>query len=74
MKLFAGIAKVKFNKEMNEIIAMLSSAGELVPLKKPVVIKPEVEAWLRELDAQMRETLKQMLVDCIAEMDISIRP
>ena len=40
---------------------MISSAGEYVPLKRPVRISDEVENWLGELEREMRETLDDLL-------------
>ena len=45
-KLFAGIFKVDFNKDNSTIIAMKSSAGEVVKLSAPVKITEEVKVWL----------------------------
>eukprot|EP00906_Rhabdomonas_costata_P001229 RCo001932 len=73
-KLFAGISRVEFSESMTEIIAMCSSAGEVVPLNSPVLIKPEVDMWLGDLDVQMRATLKDMLVQCLANWDIQKHP
>lgn len=42
-KLFAGIHSVQFGAEETEIVAMKSLEGEVVPLKRPVPISPEVE-------------------------------
>lgn len=42
-KLFAGIHSVQFGAEDTEIVAMKSLEGEVVPLKRPVPISPEVE-------------------------------
>ena len=40
---------------------MISSAGEYVPLKRPVRISDDVEVWLGELEKEMRETLDAIL-------------
>ena len=42
-KLFAGIHSVQFGAEESEIVAMKSLEGEVVPLRRPVPISPEVE-------------------------------
>ena len=42
-KLFAGIHNVAFDEGYKNIVAMKSLDGEVVPLKKPVTITPEVE-------------------------------
>lgn len=48
-KLFAGIHKVEFNKEKNQILKMISQANEIVPLKDHVKIEVLVENWLQLL-------------------------
>lgn len=45
-KLFAGIHSVEFGQDNSVIIAMKSLEGEVVPLKKPVPISPEVEVMM----------------------------
>ena len=42
-KLFAGIHNVSFDEGCKTIVAMKSLDGEVVPLKRPVTITPEVE-------------------------------
>lgn len=42
-KLFAGIHNVAFDEGCKTIVAMKSLDGEVVPLKRPVTITPEVE-------------------------------
>ena len=42
-KLFAGIHNVGFDEGCKTIVAMKSLDGEVVSLKKPVTITPEVE-------------------------------
>lgn len=42
-KLFAGIHSVVFDDGCKTIMAMKSLDGEVVPLKRPVTITPEVE-------------------------------
>lgn len=42
-KLFAGIHNVAFDEGYKNIVAMKSLDGEVVLLKKPVTITPEVE-------------------------------
>ena len=42
-KLYAGIHSVDFDDGCKHIIAMKSVDGEVVPLKRPVQISPDVE-------------------------------
>ncbi|CAL8361611.1 unnamed protein product [Merluccius merluccius] len=65
-KLFAGIHSVQFDEQCQHIVAMCSLEGELVPLRNLVRISNNVEVWLSELSAEMKETLKQLLLECIA--------
>ncbi|XP_056467776.1 cytoplasmic dynein 2 heavy chain 1 isoform X1 [Gadus chalcogrammus] len=65
-KLFAGIHSVQFDGQCQHIVAMCSLEGEVVPLRNLVRISNNVEVWLSELSAEMKETLKQMLLECVA--------
>ncbi|KAJ3590899.1 hypothetical protein NHX12_008847 [Muraenolepis orangiensis] len=65
-KLFAGIHSVRFDGPSQHIVAMCSLEGELVPLRNLVRISNNVEVWLSELSAEMKETLKRLLVECVA--------
>ncbi|CAH1776602.1 unnamed protein product [Owenia fusiformis] len=66
-KLFAGIHSVDFDDGCKHIIAMKSLDGEVVPLKKQVQITPEVEVWLARLAEEMKDTLTQLLVECLRD-------
>ncbi|XP_051782842.1 cytoplasmic dynein 2 heavy chain 1 isoform X2 [Erpetoichthys calabaricus] len=65
-KLFAGINSVDFDEDFQHIIAMKSLEGEVVSLKNKIRVSNDVEVWLSELAAEMKQTLKQLLVECIA--------
>ena len=65
-KLFQGIHKVKFDKDCTKIMAMISSAGEEVPLDNPVAVNERVEDWLEQLAHEMRSTLASSLCKCLA--------
>ena len=45
---------------------MIIQEGEVVPLKRPVVITTEVEVWLQLLADEMKDTLKEMLFECLS--------
>ncbi|XP_078258653.1 cytoplasmic dynein 2 heavy chain 1 isoform X2 [Rhinoraja longicauda] len=64
-KLFAGINSVDFDEGFQHIIAMKSLDGEVVPLKRKIRISDDVEVWLNNLAGVMKETLSQLLVECI---------
>ena len=73
-KLFAGIHSVVFTEGAGSITAMKSIAGEVVPLRKPVVVNEAVEVWLADLAANMVQSLSGMLVRCLAEKDYEAFP
>ncbi|XP_061923239.1 dynein cytoplasmic 2 heavy chain 1 isoform X1 [Entelurus aequoreus] len=64
-KLFAGIHSVVFDDGCQQIVAMCSLEGEVVPLRNRVRISSLVEVWLNDLSNEMKETLKQMLHECV---------
>ena len=68
-KLFAGIYNVNFDEENKHIITMNSIEGEIVPLKNKVRISSEVEHWLNELSKAMKQTLQQLLVECLRDIN-----
>ncbi|KAM3875467.1 cytoplasmic dynein 2 heavy chain 1 [Diretmus argenteus] len=65
-KLFAGINSVEFDEQCQYIVAMCSLEGEVVPLRNHIHISNHVEVWLSELSAEMKETLKHLLHDCVS--------
>ncbi|XP_028975291.2 cytoplasmic dynein 2 heavy chain 1 isoform X3 [Esox lucius] len=65
-KLFAGISSVDFDGDFQHIVAMRSLEGEVVPLRNLVGISNSVEVWLGELSAEMKETLKHLLYECVS--------
>jgi dynein heavy chain 2 len=70
-KLFMGIHAVRFDRAQKHIEEICSLEGEVVKLLKPVEIKVEVEDWLNDLDVEMKRTLKQSLVSCVNELEVS---
>uniref|UniRef100_A0A8C2M1K4 Cytoplasmic dynein 2 heavy chain 1 n=1 Tax=Cricetulus griseus TaxID=10029 RepID=A0A8C2M1K4_CRIGR len=64
-KLFAGINSVCFDEESKHITAMKSLEGEVVPFKNKVLLSNNVEAWLNDLALEMKQTLKQLLKECV---------
>uniref|UniRef100_A0A3Q1J7D9 Cytoplasmic dynein 2 heavy chain 1 n=1 Tax=Anabas testudineus TaxID=64144 RepID=A0A3Q1J7D9_ANATE len=65
-KLFAGIHSVVFDDQCQHIVAMCSLEGEIVPLRNLIRISSNVEVWLSELSAEMKETLKHLLYECVS--------
>ncbi|KAG1684369.1 Cytoplasmic dynein 2 heavy chain 1 [Nymphon striatum] len=66
-KLFAGIHSVEFDENHKHIIAIKSAQGEVVPLLEKVLITSDVEVYLESLSNQMKETLRQLLQQCVSE-------
>ncbi|XP_041357041.1 cytoplasmic dynein 2 heavy chain 1-like isoform X2 [Gigantopelta aegis] len=64
-KLFAGIHSVEFDEACSHILAMKSLEGEVVPLKRKVKITPDVEVWLGKLSDEMKDTLRELLRECL---------
>ena len=60
-KLFSGIHKVRFSEQQDQLLAMLSSLGESVPLLNTIEITEIVEQWLEALSKNMVTTLKSEL-------------
>ncbi|KAJ1562887.1 Cytoplasmic dynein 2 heavy chain 1 [Nowakowskiella sp. JEL0078] len=69
-KLFAGVHTVQFDKDITSIISMKSLDGEVVTLRKPVIIGENVETWLQSFSTEMQETLKNLLNQCMTSYDI----
>ena len=66
-KLFAGIHNVNFDEDNKYIVSMNSIEGEIVPLNNKIKISSEVESWLNNLAQEMKNTLKQLLVECLKD-------
>ena len=66
-KLFAGIHTVDFDKEGKHIITMNSLQGEKVALKNSIQISSEVEGWMSQLAKEMKNTLKELLKECLQD-------
>ncbi|XP_055023019.1 cytoplasmic dynein 2 heavy chain 1 [Boleophthalmus pectinirostris] len=64
-KLFAGIHSVVFDEQCQHIVAMCSLEGETVSLQNQIRISSLVEGWLGQLSAEMKETLKHLLYECV---------
>jgi dynein heavy chain 2 len=71
-KLFQGINKVKFNQNITQITAMISSANEEVVMETPVPINEKVEEWLHSLAADMRVTLASSLDKCLGSKSLDL--
>lgn len=71
-KLFEGISKVLFDENQKNIIAMRSSAGEVVHMDKLVPLMEEVERWMETLTKHMVSTLQKLLEEQLStDLDIS---
>lgn len=66
-KLFAGIHQVKFDEKNENIVAMRSLEGEVVPLVNKVKLSHSVESWLDDLSKEMVNTLQRLLIQILQE-------
>ncbi|XP_057206860.1 cytoplasmic dynein 2 heavy chain 1 isoform X3 [Triplophysa rosa] len=64
-KLFAGISSVEFDQSFQSITAMKSLEGETVQLQNNISISNDVEVWLSALAAEMKNSLKHLLCECV---------
>lgn len=55
---------MKFDADHTKIVAMISSANEVVELDTPVQVNERVEDWLEQLANEMRNTLASSLNRC----------
>lgn len=66
-KLFQGVHAVTFEEGNKRILGLKSVASEEVGLKNPVVVTDQTEEWLDALSKEMKNTLKNVLLDCARE-------
>jgi dynein heavy chain 2, cytosolic len=71
-KLFAGIFKVEFADNNTKIKSMISSAGEIVPMLKPITITDDVEDWLNMLEKEMRICLDDLLKKLLKSKQVDV--
>uniref|UniRef100_A0A2A4JRE1 Dynein heavy chain, cytoplasmic n=1 Tax=Heliothis virescens TaxID=7102 RepID=A0A2A4JRE1_HELVI len=64
-KLFPGITGVRLGPGDMSITALCTHYGETFQLDHPVDIDCPVEIWLKNLEAEMRSSLKSMTLKCI---------
>ncbi|PAA68244.1 hypothetical protein BOX15_Mlig013490g1 [Macrostomum lignano] len=67
-KLFQGIHDVEFDQDAKHIVAIKSLDGEIVPLRREILVTAEVESWLSKLADEMKATLRELLVNCLEDM------
>jgi dynein heavy chain, axonemal len=53
-------------RKLYEAVGMHSSEGEYVPFQSSVVIEGPVETWLCRIEDEMRNTLRVLMLQCIA--------
>ncbi|XP_028047400.2 dynein heavy chain 7, axonemal [Monomorium pharaonis] len=66
-KCFEGIARLKFNEDL-EVLAMRSTEGEEVAILEIIstsIARGQVEKWLIELEAEMRKSVRHMVHQAI---------
>lgn len=68
-KLFQGVHHVEFSPPQDQIIGMWSSASEYVQLNQPVKVTEAVEEWLQMFTAEMRRTIRLLILECTTQKD-----
>lgn len=71
-KCFDAIASIEFDSR-RRIVAFLSKQGERVPLLRPIDVeegdkKGNVEKWLKELEANMKNTLRKLACEAVEDL------
>lgn len=69
-KLFQGVAEVRFDNAQGRIEAMISAAGEVVPLETPVATSDRVEDWLATFTDEMKRTLAASLAAYLTALSV----
>ncbi|KAE9115561.1 Cytoplasmic dynein 2 heavy chain 1 [Phytophthora fragariae] len=64
-KLYQGVYRVEFSEQQDQIVAMLSAAGERVELHTPVAVTSNVEEWLETFTNEMRRTIRALTAQCV---------
>ncbi|OWZ22446.1 Dynein heavy chain [Phytophthora megakarya] len=64
-KLYQGVYRVEFSEQQDQIVAMLSSAGERVELHTSVAVTINVEEWLETFTDEMRRTIRVLTAQCV---------
>ncbi|KAK2170975.1 hypothetical protein NP493_1117g00049 [Ridgeia piscesae] len=65
-KCFENIARITFEEDL-KITKMESGEGEVVPFKKDLYPRGNVEDWLLEVEEVMKESLRLILLEAIAD-------
>ncbi|PRP82215.1 dynein-1-alpha heavy chain, flagellar inner arm I1 complex, partial [Planoprotostelium fungivorum] len=60
IKLFDNVIALKFGSSRNtrNVVGMISSQGEAITLRQPVLVEGQVESWMSAVEAEMRKTLR----------------
>ncbi|XP_066544120.1 dynein axonemal heavy chain 11 [Amia ocellicauda] len=71
LKLFDNLADLKFKERETEgeksvAVGMLSREGEYVPFAEPCVCEGQAECWLSDLEATMRRTVQQEIMEAVS--------
>ncbi|XP_063374788.1 cytoplasmic dynein 2 heavy chain 1 isoform X3 [Cydia amplana] len=69
-KLFPGTSGVRLGPENMSITALRSLYGETFQLDHPVDIDCPVEVWLKNLETEMRSSLKNMTIKCVVSSSL----
>lgn len=70
--MFAGITSLKFEKEGDQLLGMISREGEYVSFSKDIMISddPTIYVWLTKIENSMQICLAHKLLDAITEQEI----
>ncbi len=69
-KCFDNIKKLQFKDDArHDILAMISAEGERVEFSQPVIPHGNVEYWLLNVEAMMRQSLHDTLKECLFSYD-----
>ncbi|OLY80070.1 Cytoplasmic dynein 1 heavy chain 1 [Smittium mucronatum] len=79
-KMFAGIFSIKMDEEGSIILGMVSRQGEEILFRREIDISkaPKINEWLSSIEAEMKNTLADMLFDsinsyeCLLPSDLTI--
>jgi hypothetical protein len=67
--MFAGITSLKFEKEGDQLLGMISREGEYVSFSKDILISedPTIYVWLTKVENSMQISLAVQLLQSIQE-------
>ncbi|KAL7421138.1 dynein heavy chain [Cryptotrichosporon argae] len=69
-KMFAGISTLQLDDDETQLLGFASREGEEVAFRAPIVLKDylKINDWLAKVEAEMRLSLAQLLVQAVGEL------